>query len=386
VTAAFVAAAAFVVRESSHRRAGILLYTAGLLWPLNSSAGWVVGPLPLIRSLMDGAFWVVLAFSLFLYQHPKLARPERLPRLFQAHVGDLLAELAGTPSLAAVTDSLRMALQDSSLMVFYWIPGRQCYVDEHGRVVDHQGEGTGRMTVPVITSDGRTLAVVSTTATAQATWRHTLPITVEVDWRKPMKPLMRGIATLGATGAIILGLSGQAWAVAVPSGCPILAQGYRGDCVRELQKDLNDPNLAVDGIFGPATERSVKSFQDQHNLSRDGIVGSGTTGALDRANSVDSPRPKPRPVDLPDKAAAKNAVEACKAGFRGGSKDGAKRGAALGEIAGNGAGTLAATETGPAGSKLGGMAGGAAGAVIGGAQGWLSGGAGGCLGQAVRNH
>src|SRR6185437_11312252 len=56
VTAAFVAAAAFVVRESSHRRAGILLYTAGLLWPLNSSAGWVVGPLSLIRFINGRSF------------------------------------------------------------------------------------------------------------------------------------------------------------------------------------------------------------------------------------------------------------------------------------------------------------------------------------------
>jgi hypothetical protein len=110
-----------------------------------------------------------------------------------------------------------------------------------------------------------------------------------------MKPLMRGIATLGATGAIILGLSGQAWALAVPPGCPLLASGYQGDCVRELQKELNDPDLAVDGIFGPATERSVKGFQDDHALIPDGVVGPGTKGELGRANSVDSPRPKPLP-------------------------------------------------------------------------------------------
>lgn len=53
-------------------------------------------------------------------------------------------------------------------------------------------------------------------------------------------------------------------------------QGKSGEEVRAVQKLLKDKfgyNIAVDGIFGPATANAVKDFQTSKGLSADGIVG-----------------------------------------------------------------------------------------------------------------
>jgi peptidoglycan hydrolase-like protein with peptidoglycan-binding domain len=47
-----------------------------------------------------------------------------------------------------------------------------------------------------------------------------------------------------------------------------------------VRRGLPDPGLAVDGIFGPATEAAVKMFQEGANLTADGIVGPQTWAAL----------------------------------------------------------------------------------------------------------
>jgi len=77
--------------------------------------------------------------------------------------------------------------------------------------------------------------------------------------------------------------------------CPVLAQGYQGGCVNELQTELNtDDNagLPVDGIFGPLTRQAVITFQQQHGVTpADGIVGPLTKAALDNTNSVSTPGP-----------------------------------------------------------------------------------------------
>lgn len=38
--------------------------------------------------------------------------------------------------------------------------------------------------------------------------------------------------------------------------------------------------MAVDGRFGPATERAVKAWQAAHGLTADGLAGAGTWAAL----------------------------------------------------------------------------------------------------------
>ena len=63
-----------------------------------------------------------------------------------------------------------------------------------------------------------------------------------------------------------------------------LARGSRGDKVRQLQEQLDAiatvytavPGLTPDGIYGPATERSVKAFQSIFGLPQTGIVDFAT--------------------------------------------------------------------------------------------------------------
>lgn len=69
----------------------------------------------------------------------------------------------------------------------------------------------------------------------------------------------------------------------IPSSYPgsPLRQGSSSDKVRQMQRQLNViagaypliPKIAEDGIFGPATEEAVKTFQKIFDLTQDGIVG-----------------------------------------------------------------------------------------------------------------
>jgi N-acetyl-anhydromuramyl-L-alanine amidase AmpD len=59
---------------------------------------------------------------------------------------------------------------------------------------------------------------------------------------------------------------------------PTLRRGSSGDAVAGLQARLG---LPADGIFGPRTEAGVRSFQRQHGLVPDGIVGPLSWRALD---------------------------------------------------------------------------------------------------------
>ena len=59
---------------------------------------------------------------------------------------------------------------------------------------------------------------------------------------------------------------------------PILQQGANGNSVQALQKLLG--GIAVDGVFGPITHQAVINFQRANGLTRDGLVGTHTWGAL----------------------------------------------------------------------------------------------------------
>ena len=69
----------------------------------------------------------------------------------------------------------------------------------------------------------------------------------------------------------------------IPSSYPgaPLRQGDSGEKVRQMQHQLNVisngypmiPKIAEDGVFGPATEEAVKTFQRIFGLAQDGIVG-----------------------------------------------------------------------------------------------------------------
>lgn len=82
---------------------------------------------------------------------------------------------------------------------------------------------------------------------------------------------------------------------------PILKYGSRGEDVRMLQQRLHELGysglggkpLAADGDFADNTRHAVRSFQQVHGLSVDGVVGSDTKRAL--ANAEKRPLLSERP-------------------------------------------------------------------------------------------
>ena len=71
----------------------------------------------------------------------------------------------------------------------------------------------------------------------------------------------------------------------VTNGQLVLRNGMNQMEVTALQTHLQDLGYlnSVDGDFGPGTERAVKEFQKDNGLSIDGLVGSGTAGAIELA-------------------------------------------------------------------------------------------------------
>jgi peptidoglycan hydrolase-like protein with peptidoglycan-binding domain len=72
-----------------------------------------------------------------------------------------------------------------------------------------------------------------------------------------------------------------------PSAAPRLLRlrspFLQGDDIRALQQALVRAGIStsVDGVFGPGTEQAVKQFQEQHDLTVDGIAGPATCAALE---------------------------------------------------------------------------------------------------------
>jgi peptidoglycan hydrolase-like protein with peptidoglycan-binding domain len=98
------------------------------------------------------------------------------------------------------------------------------------------------------------------------------------------------------TVLLLVGLLGTA---AVPAWAEAtLRQGDRGPAVSEWQGQLNqvqDPDVAVDGIFGPATDRATRAFQQSAGLTVDGIVGPRTRTAMQAALRGGGTTPPPPP-------------------------------------------------------------------------------------------
>jgi len=63
---------------------------------------------------------------------------------------------------------------------------------------------------------------------------------------------------------------------------PVVQNGNQGHPIRALQFLLraHGHNLAVDGMFGPATEAAVKAFQTGKGMTADGIVTPQTWSVL----------------------------------------------------------------------------------------------------------
>jgi hypothetical protein len=100
----------------------------------------------------------------------------------------------------------------------------------------------------------------------------------------------------------------------------MLQRKSRGQGVKDLQKHLNQglkQKLEVDGKFGPLTQKAVKRFQRDNQLTVDGKVGPETMAALNKgiqpkveAPKVSAPKVEAPKVEAPKVAAPK--VEAPK--------------------------------------------------------------------------
>ena len=82
-----------------------------------------------------------------------------------------------------------------------------------------------------------------------------------------------------------------------------LRRGDSGDAVKELQMVLITAGYScgtygADGDFGAATERAVKAFQADHDLTADGIVGEKTQDALDALTVEDGETDKPDAAEV----------------------------------------------------------------------------------------
>lgn len=70
------------------------------------------------------------------------------------------------------------------------------------------------------------------------------------------------------------------------------------ETVTKLQELLNQngANLEIDGKFGPKTLDAVKTYQQENNLTVDGIVGENTWGALNKTSSSSNSSAAPEQV------------------------------------------------------------------------------------------
>src|SRR4030088_1859319 len=68
---------------------------------------------------------------------------------------------------------------------------------------------------------------------------------------------------------------------------PVLRKGSTDPAVRDLQQALkalgHDPG-PIDGVFGDATESAVKAFQQEKEITVDGVVGKVRAITLDEAD------------------------------------------------------------------------------------------------------
>jgi hypothetical protein len=103
---------------------------------------------------------------------------------------------------------------------------------------------------------------------------HGENVNIDGTYNALMRPKVKNFqSSEGLTDDGIIGA--QTWGKLIVQ----VKQGSTGQPVRAVQELLSTKfgyAVAVDGIFGPATNNAVKDFQDNHGLDVDGIVGPQT--------------------------------------------------------------------------------------------------------------
>lgn len=102
------------------------------------------------------------------------------------------------------------------------------------------------------------------------------------------RQVVAGLASSAVVGAAQIGSAAQSAAAVLP----VLRRGSSGSAVVTLQRRLDALGYwcgSADGVFGHLTQQAVWAVQKVAGLSRDGVVGPATWGALDAGR-----RPSPR--------------------------------------------------------------------------------------------
>jgi len=87
-------------------------------------------------------------------------------------------------------------------------------------------------------------------------------------------------AKKAAAQAVNQAKSGKAAPAPAKDYNAVMRQGSRGEGVKQLQQKLGMSQ--ADGIFGPATAKAVKTFQQSQGLKVDGIVGPETKARIEK--------------------------------------------------------------------------------------------------------
>ena len=105
-----------------------------------------------------------------------------------------------------------------------------------------------------------------------------------------------------------------------PAGGSVLKEGDNSAAVHTLQTQLNQLGAHVqeDGKFGPGTKAAVETFQQAHQLTPDGVVGSKTEQAIQQAMQQHQ-APTQAPTQTPAGAPATPAPQAAPAAAPAGS-------------------------------------------------------------------
>ncbi|MFF4546716.1 peptidoglycan-binding protein [Streptomyces sp. NPDC001406] len=130
-------------------------------------------------------------------------------------------------------------------------------------------------------SGGRSISSIKHVGLVEAVHSNGTITTLEGNTSDAFRRRVRG-------RACVVGYGRPAYdnAAPMPSHDGILRLGSTGNAVKSLQKNLNTvqkAGLTVDGRFGPATDKAVRTFQAKHKLTVDGEYGPHTAAVMKAA-------------------------------------------------------------------------------------------------------